>query len=75
MLTQPRAGDIFFTSIVNVILIMRLYAMYGNRKGRGDDVYAQCFLCELRMHRVYSINILRLTVPLYVPSTLHPIKN
>ncbi|KAF8547944.1 hypothetical protein OG21DRAFT_1501308 [Imleria badia] len=38
------AGDIFFTSIVNVILIMRLYAMYGNRKVLA--FFVSLFLCE-----------------------------
>ena len=41
---QHRGGDIFFTSIVNVILIMRLYAMYGNRKGKSNDVYGYYLL-------------------------------
>jgi hypothetical protein len=38
------AGDIFFTSIVNAILIMRLYALYGNRKVLV--CFILMFLCE-----------------------------
>lgn len=47
---------------------MRLYAMWGNRKGKGGGIVC---LWELEMHRVYSISVLRFTVNLYVHFTLH----
>ena len=36
---ECRAGNVLVTTVVNVILMARLYAMYQSRKGKHDDVH------------------------------------